>query len=76
MKKFNLFFVLTILLFLCNRLVTPAFSVENEEISEEDREIIQNLDLLESMDLLTEDLGLFEDYQDIEQTESTGESYE
>lgn len=43
------------------------------EISEEDAEIIENLDFLENIDLFEEELEFFEDYADIDQSESIGE---
>ena len=51
-------------------------SEEQNKISEEDLEIIDNLDFLDNLDLFKGDMEFLENYQDIDQSESTGESDE
>ena len=46
---------------------------EEQELSEEDLEIIENLDFLENMYLFQEELDFLEDYTDIDQSVSIGE---
>ena len=43
---------------------------QNEEIATEDNEVIENLDILESLEFLEEELPLLENYQDIGEEEN------
>ncbi len=51
-------------------------SKEDAEISDEDLDIIENLEFLEGLDMFEEELEFFEDYSDIDQSEITGENNE
>ena len=51
-------------------------SKEDSEISDEDLDIIENLEFLEGLDMFEEELEFFEDYSDIDQSEITGENDE
>lgn len=51
-------------------------SKEDSEISDEDLDIIENLEFLEGLDMFEEELEFFEDYSDIDQSEITGEDDE
>ncbi len=54
-----------------------AGAAENEKkVSEEDFEVIENLDFLDNLDLFREDIKLLEELDDIDQSESTGEGDE
>jgi hypothetical protein len=56
--------------------VAPKSVVPQGDISQEDLEVIENLDFLDDLELLKEDLNRLEDYESIPQTEATGDSYE
>ena len=51
-------------------------SKEDTELSDEDLDIIENLEFLEGLDMFEEELEFFEDYSDIDQSEITGENDE
>jgi hypothetical protein len=47
---------------------------EENKVSAEDWEIIRDLEFLEHVDFLLEDIEFLEEYGDVEQSESIGES--
>ena len=67
-KKKLLIIFISLLMLSCRSIPAPA---HDEQLSDEDLEILENMDVLENYDLVEQDLGLLENYEDINQIDNT-----